>query len=327
MTWKEKRRSRQWRYPLFYKFDSYWLHQTPVRMKSMTRIVTKVNMNAKKEKINRWGHIHTLTFNRDTGPAAGYSTGYLNTKELWQEWIDAGYFDFHVDNGWIRKWEKQYPKFLKKDLVLVPVDTFFEKVREAFTFGKFSYFLRKDRAFMEDLTRRIFKMGMAYAKGVCDAGFEIATIADDTAYKNRVMYSPKIFEELVVPHYKEMNDYFHKRGLLTFYHSDGYTEPYFPGLIKAGFDGIQSLEPAAGMDLKHLKENYGDQVALIGNLDCSRLLPFGTRDDVRKATQQCLKDAMDGGGYICGPTTDIIDSCKPGNIQQMVETVHQDGWY
>ena len=81
------------------------------------------------------------------------------------------------------------------------------------------------------------------------------------------------------------------------------------------------------MDLKHLKETYGDQVTLIGNLDCSRLLPFGSTEDVEQATKKCLDDAMEGGGYICGPTTDIIDSCKPENIKTMVETVHKFGHY
>jgi hypothetical protein len=317
-----------WAFTRFFKFDSQWLHSTPVNMKPLKGIEpSTIELGDPNLRLNRWGHIATKTSGRSTGEAWGYSTGYLNTKEEWQKWIDAGYFDFDVSAEWIRMWEKDYPKFVEKDLILVPVDVIFEKIREAFDFGKFAYFLRKERAFMEEITRKIFKMGMAYVKGVCDAGFEIITIADDTAYKNRVMYSPKIFEELVAPRYKELNDYIHKRGLLSFYHSDGFTEPYFPGLIGAGFNGIQSLEPAAGMDLKHLKEVYGEKVSLIGNLDCSRLLPFGTMEEVAAATRQCLDDAMAGGGYICGPTTDIIDSCKPENIKTMVDTVHKYGVY
>jgi len=81
------------------------------------------------------------------------------------------------------------------------------------------------------------------------------------------------------------------------------------------------------MDLKHLKDTYGNQVSLIGNLDCSRLLPFGTQNDVIGATRKCLDDAMSGGGYISGPTTDITDSCNPLNIKIMVETVHKYGKY
>jgi uroporphyrinogen decarboxylase len=141
------------------------------------------------------------------------------------------------------------------------------------------------------------------------------------------MFPPRILDEIIAPIYKNLNDYCHKRGVLTFFHSDGFTEPFFEGLIKSGFDGIQSLEPAAGMDLKHLKEEYGSRVCLIGNLDCSVLLPFGTPEEVVQATKQCLKDAASGGGYILGPTTDITDSCKPENIKIMMDTLLKHGTY
>lgn len=318
---------RNWKWSFYYKFDSCWLHASPVRMNPLFRKIGVKRIDGKNLYLSRWGHLHQLSNKVSTGLTSWYTSGYLNTKELWQEWIDAGYFDYSVSNSWIRKWEKRYPKFLDKGLVLVPVDTTFEKIREAFSFAKFAYFLRKERSFLEGLTKRIFKIGMEYVKGCSDAGFDIISIADDTAYKNRTMFNPKIFEELVAPHYKRMNDYLHKQGKLTFYHSDGFTEPFFPGLINAGFDGIQSLEPAAGMNLKHLKDTYGDHVTLIGNLDCSQLLPFGIQQDVISETKKCLEDAMEGGGYICGPTTDIIDSCNPLNIKAMVETVHKYGYY
>ncbi len=317
-----------WIWSFFFQFDSQWLHSSPVKMKPLSIDINAIDLGEKNLRLSRFGGISQKTTDRYTGEAWGYIDGYLNSKEKWEEWIDAGYFDYEVSNEWIRHWEKTYPKVLEEGLMLIPVDTIFEKVREAFSFSRFAYFLRKDRPFMEKLTDKIFEIGMEFVKGVCDAGFEVITLADDTAYKNRVMYSPKIFEEMVAPHYRELNDYLHKRGLLSFYHSDGYTEPYFNGLINiADFDGIQSLEPAAGMDLGHLKEKWGDEVTLIGNLDCSRLLPFGSAQDVVKATKKCLNDGMEGGGYICGPTTDIIDSIKPENIKAMVETVHKYGKY
>ncbi|MHA1733503.1 MAG: uroporphyrinogen decarboxylase family protein [Promethearchaeota archaeon] len=316
-----------WIWAKYYGFDAQWLHSSPVRMLPLNGIdPAKIELDEPNSRVGRFGGISQVV-RRDTGIVHAYQTGYLNTLELWEEWIDAGYFDYRVDEDWIRQWEKNYPVLVERDLVPVPVDTIFEKVREAFSFGKFAYFLRKHRDFMRRLTKEIFKVGMEFVKGVCDAGFDIITLADDTAYKNRVMYSPKIFEELVAPEYKRLNDYLHKRGLLSFYHSDGYTEPYFPGLIWAGFDGIQSLEPAAGMDLKHLKETYGDRVTLIGNLDCSRLLPFGTVEEVVAATRKCLDDAMAGGGYILGPSTDITDSCRPENVKAMVDTVKRYGVY
>jgi hypothetical protein len=316
-----------WLWAKYYRFDAIWLHSSPIRMKSLTGIYPdKIDLGNPNRRVGRYGGISQKTI-RNGEVVWPYQTGYLNTKELWQQWINAGYFDYEVNSDWIRRWEKDYPRFLQKDIVLVPVDVIFEKIREAFDFGRFSYFYRKELSFLKMLSDRIFKIALDHVKGCCDAGFDILTLADDCAYKNRVMFSPTIFDELVKPGYKMLNDYLHKRGKLSFFHSDGYTEPFFPGLISAGFDGIQSLEPAAGMDLKLLKNKYGKQVTLIGNLDCSRLLPFGSVGDVVDTTRQCLNDAMQEGGYICGPTTDIIDSCKPENIKAMVDTVHKYGYY
>jgi Uroporphyrinogen decarboxylase (URO-D) len=316
-----------WTWTKYYKFDSQWLHSTPVRLKPLNGIdPTKIDLGNPNRTVGRMGHISEKV-RRENKTVGAYQTGYLNTRELWQEWIDAGYFEYEIDNDWIRSWEKAYPKILEKDLILVPVDTFFEKIREAFTFGKFSYFLRKQKPFLKMLIEKMFKIGLEVVKGWCDAGFEIMTLADDTAYKNRVMYSPKLFEELIVPHYKVLNDYIHKQGGLSFYHSDGYTEPYFPGLIDSGFDGHQSLEPLAGMDLKHLKEEYGDRFTLLGNMDVSQSLCFFSQEEVAAATKKCLDDAMEGGGYIFSPATDIIDSCKPESIKTMVSTIQKYGVY
>ena len=240
-----------WTISKFYGFDAQWLHQSPIEMLPLNGINPReLTTGNPDDHIDRWGHIDAKGV---------YQSGFLNTKEIWQEWIDAGYFEYNVNEDWIRRWEKGYPIMVEHDLIPIPVEVHFEKIREAFTFGRFSYFLRKERAFMEELASRIFAIGLDCIKGVCDAGFEIVTIADDSAYKNNVMFDPKIFEEIVAPGYKQMIDYLHKRGLLCFFHSDGFTEPFFPGLIGAGFDGIQSLEPMAGMNLKHLKETWGDK--------------------------------------------------------------------
>jgi uroporphyrinogen decarboxylase-like protein len=311
----------------FYGFDSCWVHGSSEVMKPLNGIdLNAIDLGSPNRRLGRFGGISEVV-ERNGKKVGAYDTGYLNTKELWNEWIDAGYFEYEISNEWIRHWEKQYPIALERDFAPIPVTVFFEKIREAFTFGKFSYFTRKERPFLENLTHRIFKMGMDIIKGWLDAGFDIVSIADDTAYKNRVMFSPKLFEEMVAPEYKKMIDYIHKRGALTFYHSDGYTEPFFPGLIGAGFDGIESLEPLSGMDLKHLKETYGKDLTLLGNMDCSQTLCFSPPEEVIAATRKCLDDGMEGGGYVLCPCTDIIDSCNPHSIKIMCDTVRKFGKY
>ncbi|MFX0100485.1 MAG: uroporphyrinogen decarboxylase family protein [Candidatus Hodarchaeota archaeon] len=307
----------------FFKFDSFWVHGNPIRYKPLNGINTNNIEIEDNGRVTRMGHIHRFT----SEGSAKYQSGYLNSKELWNDWIDAGYFDIDFDEDWVRRWEKGYKELLDVDLMSIPVTTCFEPIREAFSFGRFSYFYRKHMDFLKKLADLVTKNLMEVAKGWCDSGFEIVSWADDCAYKNRVMFSPKVFEELVEPIYKKLNDYCHKRGVMTFFHSDGFTEPFFDGLIRSGFNGIESLEPAAGMDLAHLKEEYGSRVCLIGNVDCSRLLPYGTEQEVMETVKNCIRDAGPDGGYILSPPTDIIDSCNPRNIKTMIDTLHKYGKY
>jgi uroporphyrinogen decarboxylase len=90
-------------------------------------------------------------------------------------------------------------------------------------------------------------------------------------------------------------------------HSCGYIDKLLPDMVEAGLDGIQSLEPAAGVDLAHLKETLGDQVSLWGGMDSTRILSFGTPKEVEEEVKRCIKTAAYGGGYFAGPSHNILN--------------------
>ncbi len=156
---------------------------------------------------------------------------------------------------------------------------------------------------------------------------DIFFVCDDSALKGTTMINPKYHREFIIPSYKKAIKILKKAGKYVILHSDGYTEPYFDGLIEAGFDGVESLEPLAGMNLKHLKELYGDDLCLIGNIDVSQLLPYGTKEEVISNVKECIKDAAEGGGYILSPCTDITNSCKLENILTMISAAKKWGQY
>ena len=67
--------------------------------------------------------------------------------------------------------------------------------------------------------------------------------------------------------------------------------------LHMGFDGYQSIEPNAGMSMKVMKENYGDKILLMGNVDCGRILPYGTEQEIRDAVIRCIGEGAPGGGF------------------------------
>jgi len=90
----------------------------------------------------------------------------------------------------------------------------------------------------------------------------------------------------------------HALGLKVIRHSDGNLWSIMDILIDTGYDGLNPLEPQAGMDLKKVKDAHGDTICLLGNIDCKELLPSGTTAEVEDAVKQAIDVAAAGGGYI-----------------------------
>ena len=124
-----------------------------------------------------------------------------------------------------------------------------------------------------------------------------------------------------------MIDLIHDEGAYCIKHTDGNIYPILDMIVSAGPDGINPIEPVAGMELKKVKELVGDRICIAGNIDCARLLPHGTVDEVRETVRWAIVDAAEGGGYIVTSSNSIHSSCRPENFVAMVRAVHEFGVY
>nr|MDO8116953.1 hypothetical protein [Candidatus Sigynarchaeota archaeon] len=88
---------RDWTLFKYFMIDSVWLHSTPISYKPMQAIDFESIHVPDNGKVNRMGHVHRQT----TSGSWKYQTGYLNTEDLWNEWIDAGYFDIQFSESWV----------------------------------------------------------------------------------------------------------------------------------------------------------------------------------------------------------------------------------
>ncbi|MHA1698694.1 MAG: uroporphyrinogen decarboxylase family protein, partial [Promethearchaeota archaeon] len=183
--------------------------------------------------------------------------------------------------------------------------------------GRFAY---TDPDLLEKICNTIMISAYKRMEFISKADVPVIIIPDDCAYKGRPILSPRLYKKFIMPHFARMIKIAHGKGKLVMFHSDGYVEPYYEMLIDAGLDAHESLEPTAGNDLKLLKEKYGNRLSLVGNIDCSILLPYGTHQEVIEATKKCLKDGAPGGGYMFSPCTDLTDSCRLDNVEVMMET-------
>ena len=159
------------------------------------------------------------------------------------------------------------------------------------------------------------------------AGAEVIILGDDYAGNHGPMMSPDLFRWFILPPLRAMIDMIHDEGALCIKHSDGDLYPILDMIVSAGPDGINPIEPVAGMELTKVKQLVGNKVCLSGNIDCAHLLPHGTPEQVRDAVRQTIADAGPGGGYILMSSNSIHSSCRPENFIMMVQACHEFGQY
>jgi hypothetical protein len=93
-------------------------------------------------------------------------------------------------------------------------------------------------------------------------------VGEDLAGKNGPLVGPGIVQEFIAPYYRRVWEVLADRGARIFsMDSDGNIEPSIPALLEAGVNVMYPMEPAAGMDIVKLREQYGTQLAFQGGID------------------------------------------------------------
>jgi uroporphyrinogen decarboxylase len=147
----------------------------------------------------------------------------------------------------------------------------------------------------------------AARKAVEEARIDFATIWEDMAYRKGPHISPRAFREFMLPGYKKITSFLRNHGIdLIMVDSDGDINSLVPLFIEGGVNCPYPLEVQSGMNWMNLREKYGKQLRMIGNID-KRALMEGP-EAIRKEVESKLMMAKDGG-YI--PS---IDHCVPADV-------------
>ncbi len=202
----------------------------------------------------------------------------------------------------------------------------FENAWQPFGFSTFARFVKKERAFMEEVIEYNKNIYLQVIDATADAGLPGFIYSDDMAFKTGPLLNPKVEDELFGNAFKEITDRAHKKGLSIIVHTDGWTIPLLPYFVKWGFDGHHALEPTANVDLAQCREVIGHQLALLGHLDISHVLVKGSREEVFAQVKESILKAGQGGGLILGPCNSHAD-IRVQNIRWMMEAVEEFGNY
>ena len=155
---------------------------------------------------------------------------------------------------------------------------------------------------------------------------DIVVNFDDLAMQDRLLVSLSTYTALLEPRLKKVFAFIRSRtDAKILHHTDGAVEPVLDSLIDMGVDAVNPLQVSAnGMgDLQLLKEKYGGRLTFWGGIDTQNLLPFGSPQEVRKATIDTVDILNKNGGYVLGSVHNIQNDVPPQNITAMYEAALQ----
>jgi uroporphyrinogen decarboxylase len=171
------------------------------------------------------------------------------------------------------------------------------------------------------LLLEIFKLSNEFnkeaARASVAAGCHAMWVSDDLGDSSRGFLKLDHFRELYLPYLVELAEYVDGLGVPVLLHCCGRFTDYLPDLAQTKISAIHPLQRTAGMDLRWVKEHYGERFCIIGNIDSSRTLPFGTPEDVAVEVRDAIDVAAPGGGYVLASDHSLHDGIPIENILEL----------
>jgi len=193
---------------------------------------------------------------------------------------------------------------------------------EMMGFESFSFALFENEGLVTELNNRIGELVLSMFEYFAQSeNVDAIWYSDDIAYTNSLMVSPQVLDKYFFPWLKKIGDLSKRYNKPLIYHTDGILYDVMDKIINCGVNVIHPIEPKA-MNIAEVKQRYGNQLCLIGNIDVD-LLSRGTVDEIRKNVIKNIEVVGKDGGYCVGSGNSIPEYVKLENYIAMIETVKE----
>ena len=144
---------------------------------------------------------------------------------------------------------------------------------------------------------------------------------DDIVWAAGPVFSPAWMRRHVFPRHKRLWTPLREAGIKVLFCSDGNFDAFVDDLAEAGAQGF-ILEPLT--DLKYIAEKYGKTHVIIGNID-SRILQFGTHDEIRAEVRRCADLGRNCPGYFFAVGNHIPYTVPIPSVECYLEAIKEYG--
>ncbi len=211
----------------------------------------------------------------------------------------------------LARWRAESDRF-----VLAVMDGPFSAAVKAAGFEALMRYAHSFPNIAQDYFERGAEEARVIAQAVRDAGAEGVVLGEDLAYNRATFFSPTQLRETYFPALTQLVRALHSLGLVVLFHSDGNLNSILTDLTACKLDGLQGLEPTAGMTIHRTREIVGGQLVLWGNLSFDFLSQARTDAEIEMAINAIIEP---GGQVILGSCGGLVSGMKIETVRRVYQ--------
>jgi uroporphyrinogen decarboxylase len=216
----------------------------------------------------------------------------------------------------------KYHKESKGRFVYVQTPGIFECLNGVFGIENHLAYLLLYEDELHEVYRRQAEWNKAFANNCIDVGVDMVHVSDDWGSQKELLFSPKVWWNLIYPYHKITCDEVKRRGAYLSLHCDGNFSQVIDGIIKLGYNVVHPYQESAGMDLYEYKNKYINSFVVMGGLDVQTTIGFGKLDFLKNEIERILSLFADGGLLYC--TSHFIQNhCTIEELTYAYDTIYQ----
>lgn len=182
-----------------------------------------------------------------------------------------------------------------------------------------------------DIVEEVFKISNDFynvaADRMIEAGVDAVFIAEDLGFRSGTFASPEIYRKYLFPYLLEQIDRVTKQKVPAMLHADGNLNEILDDLVASGISSLHPIERKSEMDIEKIRKRYGTKLCLIGNIDASDTLVYGSLKKIENEVIKTIDIAGRDGAYVLASDSDYHDGIPPNNFIAMIKAAKKYGEY
>lgn len=173
-----------------------------------------------------------------------------------------------------------------------------------------------------ELYRRQADWTIRFIDHCVDIGVDMIHFSDDWGSQRSLMFSPKLWRELIFPNMKRVVDHAHARGVFASLHSDGCVSAVADGIVELGFDLIHPWQESAGMSYDLYLDKYADKFTILGGVCVQTAIGLLPQKELGEEICRVF-GLLKGKRWVCCTTHFVTDRCTMEDLRFAFDLIYK----